>query len=238
MTHLMVGDYPPLLLAHHPALLLQTRHDPLYRLLELGHPHSVLPPPGCKERRLVYHVGQVRPDETGGHGRQGLEVHILGQPYPLGVDPQDLLPPLQVGAIHQDVAIEAARAKERRVEDLGPVGSGHEDDALLGVKAVHLHQELVQGLLPLVMSPYRVYPPRLPQGIELVYENDAGGLLLSPGEEVPNPSRPHPYEHLDELRTADAEEGDLRLSGHGPRQKRLTTPRWPHQQHPLGEFAS
>src|ERR687888_635912 len=41
----------------------------------------------------------------------------------------------------------------RRVEDVGPVGRGHEDDAGPDVEPVHLDEELVQRLLSLVVAP-------------------------------------------------------------------------------------
>src|SRR5712692_4524211 len=43
------------------------------------------------------------------------------------------------------------RSKRRRVEDVGPVRGGHEDDAVVALEAVHLDEERVERLLPLVV---------------------------------------------------------------------------------------
>ena len=69
------------------------------------------------------------------------------------VHAQDLLAPQQVGPVHDDLTVEAARPHERRVQDVGAVRGGHDDDALAGVEPVHLDQQLVQRLLALVVRP-------------------------------------------------------------------------------------
>src|SRR4030095_10826368 len=80
------------------------------------------------------------------HGEvaRGRELHALH------VDPEDGLATLAVGPIDDHLAVETARAQERRVEHFGPVGGGEDDHALGGVEAVHLDQELVQRVLALV----------------------------------------------------------------------------------------
>ena len=56
-----------------------------------------------------------------------------------------------VGQRHQDLAVEAARAQQRGVEDVGAVGGRHHHDALGGLEAVHLGEHLVERLLALVV---------------------------------------------------------------------------------------
>ena len=62
---------------------------------------------------------------------------------------QDVAPALQVGGLEGDVAVEAPGTHEGGVEDVGAVGGGDDDDARRRVEAVHLHQQLVEGLLTL-----------------------------------------------------------------------------------------
>src|SRR4029453_189604 len=47
--------------------------------------------------------------------------------------------------------VEAARAQQRRGEHVGPVGRRDQDHAAAHVEAVHLDQQLVEGLLALVV---------------------------------------------------------------------------------------
>ncbi len=130
--------------------------------------------------------------------------------------------------------VESTRPEQRGVEDLGAVRGRHEDDPRVGVEAVHLGEELVQGLLAFVVAPARHgKPARLPQGVELVDEDDAGGLLLGLLEEVPHPRRAEADEHLDELRAAQAEEGDGAFARHGLGEQRFPSPRRTHEQDAL-----
>ena len=51
-----------------------------------------------------------------------------------------------------DEAVEATGAQQGGVEDVGTVGRGDQDDAAAHVEAVHLHEQLVQRLLALVVA--------------------------------------------------------------------------------------
>ena len=127
--------------------------------------------------------------------------------------------------------------QQRGVEHLGPVGGGHDDDALGGVEAVHLGQDLVERLLALVVA---AHDPggaraRLADGVQLVDEDDAGRLLLGLLEEVAHPRRAHAHEHLHELGAGEEEEGHVGLARHRPREERLARARRPDQEHALGD---
>src|SRR5437764_742011 len=67
---------------------------------------------------------------------------------------------------------------------------------------------------------------------------EKGGVLLALREQVARPAGADADEHLDEVRTADAEEGDPRLAGDGAREQRLAGARRAHQQYALGDAAA
>ena len=140
-------------------------------------------------------------------------------------------PAAQVRLVDQHLPVEAPRTQERGVEYLGPVGRRHDDDALPGVETVHLDQELVERLLALVVPAREVaHAARLSEGVQLVHEDDAGGLLHRLLKEIAHARGAQTHEHLHELRTADAEEKYARLSRHGLRHERLPAAGRPHQQ--------
>jgi hypothetical protein len=121
------------------------------------------------QRRLVDEVGQVGADEAGCSRRHHGEVEIRGQLDAADVHSRDFLSALQVRTVKDGLAIEAAGPEQRGVQDLRPVGRRQDEDALLGVEAVQLREELVQGLLALVVAPDdRGDAARLPQGIQPV----------------------------------------------------------------------
>ena len=77
--------------------------------------------------------------------------------------------------------------------------------------------------------------PRLAQCIKLVDEHDAGGLCLGLLEHVADPRGTHAYEHLDEVGSRNAEEGNTGLAGDDLRQECLSGSRGTHQQHTPGD---
>jgi hypothetical protein len=161
---------------------------------------------------LVDQVGQIGADHPGGHGGHRVEVDVGAEPDLLGVHREDRAPTELVRPIDEHVAIEAARAQERRVEDLGAVGRGHDDDAVARIEAVELDEQLVQRLLAVLV---RVDPDaaHLAQRVELVDEDDARRLGLGLAKQVADARRANADEHLDELGAADREERDPGLAG-------------------------
>ncbi|OPZ81154.1 MAG: hypothetical protein BWY75_03619 [bacterium ADurb.Bin425] len=53
---------------------------------------------------------------------------------------QYLLAALDVGAVDYNLPVKATWSKQSRVEDVGTVGGGNNDDAGTAFKAVHFHQ--------------------------------------------------------------------------------------------------
>ena len=72
---------------------------------------------------------------------------------------QNGLAALHVGTAHHHAPVEAAGPQQRGVQHVRAVGGGHQDHTLIRFKAVHFHQQLVQGLLALVVG--RRPSPRL-----------------------------------------------------------------------------
>src|SRR5207237_276866 len=117
---------------------------------------------------------------------------------------EDALAALHVGTRNDDAPVETARTEQSRIENVGPVGGRDEDDALVGLEAVHLDEELVQRLLALVVTAAEPCAAVAADGVDLVDEDDAGSVLLALLEEVAHAGSAHADEHLD-----DVGEGDL-----------------------------
>src|SRR5206468_11830878 len=109
---------------------------------------------------------------AGRTARDDVEVDIRRERLALRVHPQDRLAALEVGAVDDDLPVEAAGAKKRRVEDVGPVGGRDEDDAAVDVEAVHLDEQLVEGLLALVVAAAQTRTTVSADGVDLVDEDD------------------------------------------------------------------
>jgi hypothetical protein len=113
----------------------------------------------------------------------------------------------------------------------GPVRRGDDDHVGRGIEPVHLDQDLVEGLLPLVVAAAEAGAALAANGVDLVDEDDARGAPLGLVEQVADPAGAHADEHLHELGAGDAEEGHTRLAGDRAREQRLAGSRWPDQEH-------
>ena len=102
----------------------------------------------------------------------------------LAVHREDRLAALEVGTVDDDLTVEATRTQQRGVEDVGPVGGREQDHALLLVEAVHLHEELVERLLALVVPTTEPGAAVTTDGVDLVDEHDRGRRRLRLLEEV------------------------------------------------------
>ena len=190
---------------------------------------------GGQQRRLVDQVGEVGAGEAGGLAGQRVEVDLAAQRLAAGVDLEDVLAALAVGAVDDDLAVEAAGPQQRRVEDVGPVGGRDQDDVVLHLEAVHLDQQLVQRLLALVVTAAHAGAAVAADGVDLVHEDDAGRVLFGLLEEVADAAGADADEHLDEVRAGDREEGDAGLAGDGAGEQRLTGAGRAVEQDALGD---
>src|SRR5690625_2822324 len=79
---------------------------------------------------------------------------------------------------HPLLAAKAARAQQGGVQHIGAVVGGNDDDAVVGLEAIHFHQQLVQGLFPLVVAAAQAGPAMPAHGVDLIDKDDAGRLFL------------------------------------------------------------
>src|SRR6185312_5356139 len=116
--------------------------------------------------------------EAGRARSERVEVDRRVDRLALRVHLENPLAPVAVGPVDDDLPVEAAGPQKRRVEDVGPVRGGDENDVVLHLEAVHLDEELVQRLLALVVATAEAGATVPADGVDLVHEDDAGGRLL------------------------------------------------------------
>ncbi len=228
---LVVGDGGALDVGHHATLALRAGDHALHRLLDLVHRDLVLVTARGEQRGLVKQICQVSTGKAHGKLREFLELDVFGKWLVLGVHAQNLLAATHVGAVHGDLTVKTAGAQQRRVKDVGAVGGGQQNHRLALVKAVHLDQQLVQGLLALVVTAAQAGAALATDGVDLVNEDDGGGLRLGLFEQVAHARSAHAHEHLNKVRARDGEERHARLAGNSLGEQRLTGARRAHQQH-------
>ena len=238
VTSLVVGGDALLFVGEEHGLALSTHHDLVLGDFKVVHVDGLAVEAGGGEGSLVDHVGQVGAGEARGSTSEDVEVHIFGHGDLLRVDLEDFFAATDVGTIDDDATIEAAGAEESGIENVGAVGRGDEDDAVVGLEAVHLDEELVEGLLTLVVSAAEACAAVTTDCVDLVDEDDAGSVLLALLEEVANAACADADEHLDEVRTGDGEEGDVGFAGYCAGEKGLAGAGRSDEEDALGDAAT
>src|ERR1700730_18466061 len=104
----------------------------------------------------------------------------------------------------------------------GRRSAGSRTSVRVGLEAIHLHQQLVEGLLALVVATAEAGAALAADGVDLIHEDDAGRVLLGLVAQVAHARGTDADEHLDELGARDAEEGHAGLPGDGFRQEGLS----------------
>src|ERR1022692_666600 len=154
--------------------------------------------PYCGERGLVDQVGQVRARESGGGGGDLAEVGAWLDILATGVGGQDGTPLGPVGQRDDDLAVEPAGPAQCRVERVRPVGGGQYNYPAGVLESVHLGEDLVEGLLPLVTAGQAAGFAAGAEGVDLVDDHDRRRAAPGLVEQVPDPGGPDADEHLHE----------------------------------------
>ncbi len=238
VADLVIGRDLLLLFRDDQALPLHPHHHLVFCLFEVAHRDGLVVLPGREKCRFVHEVGEIGAGKSGCSLGEGLELHIVGQRDVLRVHAQNAFASLHIRPVDDHLAVESSGTHQRRVKHVGPVRGRDDDHAAVLLEAVHLHEELVERLLPLVVSAAESRAAVAPDGVDLVDEDDARSALLSLLEEVADAARADADEHFDEVGAGDREEGDSRFAGDRAREQRLARAGRPEQQHAARDLAA
>ena len=192
MARLVVGHDALLLCAQHQRCPLEAEQHAVECRLQVGLLDLDTSPPHGDQGRFVHQVLQIGPAHARRPLGDRLEVGVDRHPLALAVHPQNGQALLQGRQWHHDLAVEASGPEQCRIEDIGAIGGGHDDDALRRLEAVHLREDLVERLLALVVATSQTRAALPADGVDLVDENDGGFVLTRRLEEVTDPRRCRP----------------------------------------------
>ena len=234
----VIGHLALFLLAQPPALALRAGHHLVHGVLQVLLADLGRMMPGGEQGGLIDDVGQVGAREAGRLLGDPAQFHFGRQRLVAHVQLEDGQPAFQVRGVHDDLAVETAWPEQGAIQHLGPVGGRQDDDADIGLEAVHPDQQLIEGLLALVIHRPHVNAALPAHGVQFVNEHDARRLGLGLLEQVAHPRGAHPDEHLHKVAAADQEERHLGFAGHGAREQGLAGAGRPDQQDALGDRRS
>ena len=190
-----------------------------------------------QDRRFINHIGQIRAHGSGSSQGNGVKIHRLVQKHFLGVHFQNIHPSFQIRTVHNDPPVKPSRAQKRRIQDFRPVGGSQNQKSFGAVEAVHFRQQLIQGLLSLIVASV-MGVPGFSDSIDLIDKDNAGGAFLGLLKKVPDSGSSHAHKHLHKLRTGKREKGHMRLSRHCLCQQGLSGSRRSHQQRAFWQLSA
>src|SRR5580698_2118040 len=150
--------------------------------------------------------------------RQNREIDGVGERNRAGVNSQNLFASAHIGTTDHYATIKTSGAEQGRIKHIGPVGSCHEDDAFVGLEAIHFDQQLVQRLFAFVVTAAKACASVASDRIDFINEDNARGVLLALLEKIAHPAGADAYEHLDEVGAGDGKEGNIGFASHRARQ--------------------
>ena len=238
VTGFVKGSQALFRLAHHHRAALGAHHELVLGALEMLLKDLLAIFTSSKQGRLIDQVCQIGAGKTGSASGQYPGVYVGGVRHLAHVHLENLLAAAQIRQRHHHLAVEPPGSQQRRIEHIGPVGGGDDDDPFVALKTVHFHQQLVQCLLALVVSAAQAGAPVAADRVDFIDKDDAWRVFLGLFEHIPNSGGADANEHLHEIRSRDGEKRHTRLAGNGLGQQGLAGSRQPDHQNAARNLAA
>lgn len=227
MSRFVQGYRSFLVGCHDARFLLQSADDSVNGVEKILSPDGFLVVAGGDEGSFVADVGDVGTRKSWCLTRKEVDVDRIVEFERFQVDFEDGHTLLEVGQVNVDLAVKAAGAQQGFVEDVDAVGGRKDDDAGVRAEAVHLCEQLVEGVLTFVVTTEgRVLSAGAANGVDFVNEDDAGRLFLGLAEEVAHTAGTNADEHLDKIGAGKREKRHVRFTCHCFGQESLARSRW------------
>ena len=178
MAGFMIGRQFPFPIADDFALAFRSGHHPFTGFLKFRHLDALLVAPGGQQSGLIYEIAQVCSRESRCPAGQHIQVNFFSNRLAFRMNLQDFLPSAHIRTINSYLPIKSSGTQQSWIENIRPIGSGNDNNALIDTKTVHLHKKLVEGLFPLVMSAAEAGAALAANGINLIDEHDTGSVLF------------------------------------------------------------
>ena len=237
MTQLVVGHDFLFGGIDQAVFFLQSGHHALDGFFNLRHSETLFVAPDRQKGGFVDKIGQIRTDHAGGHAGDFFSIDNAFGFHLVEVDFQDVGPAAFVRSVDKHLAVEAPRPQQGGVQNLRPIGRGHQNDTDIRVEAIELDQQLVQGLFSFIVTAGHADAPGLAQCIQFVDEYDARRFFFGFLEKVSHARGAQADKHFNELGSAQAEKGYAAFSRHGFRQQCFTGAGRTDQQDAAGNLS-
>src|SRR5216684_5051878 len=123
------------------------------------------------------------------------------------MDAQDGLAATSFGEIYRDLPVETPRSQQGWIEHVRSVRGGQDNDRLVGLEAIQLHQQLLQRLFPFIIAgESRCSTARSPNRVDFIDKDDTRSVLLGLLKEIAHAAGSHADKQFDKGGSTGAEE--------------------------------
>ena len=237
MTHFVISDQA-LASAIGQGLTLHASDDPIDSIIDLTQADCFLAAASREDCGFIEKVGQICAGESRRSARNALQGQVLVKLFVAGMHLEDGEATLDIWGINSHLTIETTRAHESRVENVRTVGGGENNDAAVSLKAVHLGEQLVKGLLTLIVAAANTCTALTSHCVDLVDEDQTRAVFFGAFEQIAHPAGTNTNKHLHKFRTGEGEEGNTCFTSDGLGEKRFARSGRAYQQHSFGNLRS
>src|SRR5579875_1349090 len=174
----MIGGDSLLALADQATLASWPGYHAINRLFQIAHANPAFIAASSQNRRFVQDVREVGTGETRRLLGQRFQSDTWLQRLALCMHLENGDAPANIRPVKHHLAIEATWTQKRGIEHIGAIGRGDDNHIGIGIKAIHLYQDLVQGLLAFVVRTSEARTALASHRVDLIYEHDAGAVAL------------------------------------------------------------
>ena len=238
VTSFVIRRVALFVLAHDHRAPLGTHDDLVASAVEIFLTDQPLVATGREQGRFVDQVRKIGTRETRGCTSNDFRLDVIRQRQRPQVNLDDLLAATDIRQRHDHLAVEAARAQQRRIQHVRAVSRGDDDHAFIAFKAVHLGPAADSASARVRHDRHRDRAAMTADRVDFVDEDDAGRVLLGLLEHVADAAGAHADEHLDEVRAGNGEERHAGFTRDRLGEQGLASTRRAAQQHAARDLAT
>ena len=231
MTCFVISSIALFLVRHDHRFALCAHHDFVFGQFKLFHFHNTFTGARGKQGGFVHQVGQISTRETRSTTSNNARLDIITHRHFAHVDLENLLATTNIRQTNHNLTVKTTWTQERRVQHVRTVSGGNHNDAVIHLKAVHLNQQLVKGLLTLIMTAAHTVTTVTTDSINFIDEDNARRVLFSLLKHVTNTAGTNTHEHFNEVRTGNRKKRNLGFTSNRLGDQSFTGPRRANHQH-------
>ena len=222
MSAFMIGREQFFLLGHHQSAALGAHHDLVLGIFKFRHCDNALATTSRHQSRFIDQIHQISARKPRCAARHNFQINIWRKRNFANMDFENFLAAHHIGIGNNNLAIKTARTQQGWIEHVRAVGGRNQDNPLIGLKAVHFNEQLIECLFALIIATAKARATMTTHSIDFVDKDNAGRILLGLFKHVAHAARANAHEHFNKVRTRNGEEGHIGFACNGARQQGLT----------------